>query len=170
MIREELPTIRYYSRKEKYIQEIDKISTYIHFSKEQREQARQTDLANFLFSQGEKVKKSGSEYEWLDCSQSVIDLRNLTRSHRNNFLHLVKKYMDLYKAEPKQLVYKSRTEKYAKIISQKLYYRKWTIIHSDRTLASRNFSPLQFCWLKSSVNPKKDILFRRLKSFKSYML
>ena len=47
------------------------ISTYINFTKEQREQARRTDLANFLISQGEKVKKSGSEYEWLDGSQKV---------------------------------------------------------------------------------------------------
>lgn len=47
------------------------ISTYIHFTKEQREQARRTDLTNFLISQGEKVKKSGSEYEWLDGSQKV---------------------------------------------------------------------------------------------------
>jgi hypothetical protein len=48
-----------------------KISTYIYFTKEQREQARRTDLANFLISQGEKVKKSGSEYEWLDGLQKV---------------------------------------------------------------------------------------------------
>lgn len=48
-----------------------KISTYIHFTKEQREQARRTNLANFLINQGEKVKKSGSEYEWLDGSQKV---------------------------------------------------------------------------------------------------
>ena len=47
------------------------ISTYIHFTKEQREQARRTNLANFLISQGEKVRKSGSEYEWLDGSQKV---------------------------------------------------------------------------------------------------
>ncbi len=47
------------------------ISTYIHFAKEQRELARRTDLANFLISHGEKVKKSGSEYEWLDGSQKV---------------------------------------------------------------------------------------------------
>jgi len=47
------------------------MSTYIYFTKEQREQARRTDLANFLISQGEKVKKSGSEYEWLDGSQKV---------------------------------------------------------------------------------------------------
>ena len=73
MIRQELPTIRYYSRKEKYIKtkEVITISTYIHFTKEQREQARRTDLANFLISQGEKVRKSGSEYEWLDGSQKV---------------------------------------------------------------------------------------------------
>ena len=73
MIREELPTIRYYSRKEKYIKtkEVITISTYIHFTKEQREQARRTDLANFLIRQGEKVRKSGSEYEWLDGSQKV---------------------------------------------------------------------------------------------------
>lgn len=71
MIREELPTIRYYSRKENIYKEVITISTYIHFTKEQREQARQTDLANFLINQGEKVKKSGSEYEWLDGSQKV---------------------------------------------------------------------------------------------------
>lgn len=47
------------------------MSKYINFTKEQREQARRTDLANFLINQGEKVKKSGSEYEWLDGSQKV---------------------------------------------------------------------------------------------------
>lgn len=47
------------------------MSKYINFTKEQREQARRTDLANFLISQGEKVKKSGSEYEWLDGSQRL---------------------------------------------------------------------------------------------------
>lgn len=47
------------------------MSKYINFTKEQREQARRTDLANFLIGQGEKVKKSGSEYEWLDGSRKV---------------------------------------------------------------------------------------------------
>ena len=70
VIREELPNIRYYSRKKKY-KGCDKISKYINFTKEQREQARRTDLANFLISQGEQVKRSGSEYEWLDGSQKV---------------------------------------------------------------------------------------------------
>lgn len=49
---------------------------------------------------------------------SIIDLRNPTRSHGNNLLHLVNKYMDLYNANTKQLVYKARAEKYAKIISK----------------------------------------------------
>ncbi len=53
------------------------ISAYIHFTKEQREQARRTDLAFFLVSQGEKIKKSGSEYEWLDGSQKVTVRGNL---------------------------------------------------------------------------------------------
>ena len=48
-----------------------KISNYIHFTKEQREQARCTDLAQFLISHGEKIRKSGSEYEWLDGSEKV---------------------------------------------------------------------------------------------------
>ena len=49
---------------------------------------------------------------------AVIDLRNPTRSHGNNLLHLVNKYMDLYKAEPENLAYKAKSEKYAKIIAK----------------------------------------------------
>ena len=49
---------------------------------------------------------------------SVIDLRNPTRSNGNNLLHLVNRYMDLYKANPDKLVYKAKCEKYAKIIAK----------------------------------------------------
>ena len=49
---------------------------------------------------------------------SVIDLRNPMRSHGNNLLHLVNKYMDLYAAHPEVLAYKAKAEKYAKIISK----------------------------------------------------
>ena len=48
---------------------------------------------------------------------SVIDLRNPLRSHGNNLLHLVNKYMDLYEAT-KELQYKAKAEKYAKIIAK----------------------------------------------------
>lgn len=49
---------------------------------------------------------------------SVIDLRNPTRSNGNNLLHLVNKYMDLYMANPQNLAYKAKAERYAKIISK----------------------------------------------------
>jgi hypothetical protein len=39
-------------------------SRYIHFTDAQKQAAKQTDLAAFLQSRGEKVKRSGSEYEW----------------------------------------------------------------------------------------------------------
>ncbi len=50
---------------------------YIHFTDEQKEQARQTDICELLRSQGEKLKRSGSEYEWHDGSQKVTIRGNL---------------------------------------------------------------------------------------------
>ena len=49
---------------------------------------------------------------------AVIDLRNPTKSDGNNLLHLVNKYMDLWKVYPSNLAYKAKAEKYAKIISK----------------------------------------------------
>ena len=53
------------------------MSTYIHFTEEQKTQAHQTDLISLLESQGEAVKRSGSEYEWKDGSQKVTIRGNL---------------------------------------------------------------------------------------------
>lgn len=53
------------------------MSTYIHFTDEQKEQAQQTDIVSLLKSQGEIVKRSGSEYEWKDGSQKVTLRGNL---------------------------------------------------------------------------------------------
>ena len=70
-------------------------------------------------TKGDIVRNYGTIAEkYYGYKISVIDLRNPTRSHGNNLLHLVNKYMDLYKADPEQLVYKARAEKYAKIISK----------------------------------------------------
>lgn len=49
---------------------------------------------------------------------AVIDLRNPTRSDGNNLLHLVNRYMDLYLGNPRNLAYKARAEKYAKITAK----------------------------------------------------
>ena len=55
---------------------------------------------------------------------AVIDLRNPTRSDGNNLLHLVNKYMDLYREDNNNFSAKAKAEKYAKIISK-------TIISTD---------------------------------------
>ena len=58
-----------------------------------------------------------------DCygyNVSVLDLRNPTRSDGNNLLHLVNKYMDIYKSDHKNLAAKAKAEKYAKILSKTL--------------------------------------------------
>ena len=49
---------------------------------------------------------------------SVIDLRNPTRSDENNMLHLVNKYMDMYKSDKSNLQAKAKAEKYAKITAK----------------------------------------------------
>ena len=53
------------------------MGTYIPFTEEQREQARQTDLAAFLRQCGEQIKRSGSENMWLDHGQKVTIRGNL---------------------------------------------------------------------------------------------
>lgn len=53
------------------------MSGYIPFTDEQKEKARRTDLAGLLRSQGETLRKSGSELEWLVGSQKVTIRGNL---------------------------------------------------------------------------------------------
>ena len=50
---------------------------YIHFTEQEKEQARQIDIAQLLRSQGEALKRSGSEYEWKEGSQKVTIRGNL---------------------------------------------------------------------------------------------
>lgn len=57
-------------------------------------------------------------------NMAVIDLRNPTRSDGNNLLHLVNKYMDLYRTNNNNFSARAKAEKYAKIISK-------TIISTD---------------------------------------
>ena len=53
------------------------LSGFIPFTDEPKEKARRTDLAGLLRSQGETLRKSGSELEWLDGSQKVTIRGNL---------------------------------------------------------------------------------------------
>jgi type IV secretion system protein VirD4 len=60
---------------------------------------------------------AGIAQKYYGYTPYVIDLRNPTRSHGSNLLHLVNKYMDLY-AEKGKLEYKARAERYAKITAK----------------------------------------------------
>lgn len=53
------------------------MSTYIHFTEQQKQQARQTELCELLRNQGEQLKRSGSEYEWRNGSEKVTIRGNL---------------------------------------------------------------------------------------------
>ena len=53
------------------------MSEYVHFTAEQKKAARETDLVAFLERQGEKVKRAGSQYEWMDGDAKVSIRGNL---------------------------------------------------------------------------------------------
>lgn len=53
------------------------MGSFIPFTAEEREQARRTDLVAFLRQQGENVKRSGTEFVWLDHGQRVTIRGNL---------------------------------------------------------------------------------------------
>lgn len=73
----------------------------------------QTDL------KGDVVRNYGTiAKKYYGYNVSVIDLRNPTRSDENNMLHLVNKYMDIYKSDKTNLQAKAKAEKYAKITAK----------------------------------------------------
>jgi hypothetical protein len=57
------------------------MSGYIHFTPEQKEQARMTDLVDLLRRNGETLKRSGSEYQWGEGSNKVT-IRGNTWYHQ----------------------------------------------------------------------------------------
>lgn len=53
------------------------MSQYIYFTEEQKERARRTDLAELLRQNGEKLKRSGREWEWKNGYEKVTVRGNL---------------------------------------------------------------------------------------------
>ena len=87
-------------------------------------------------TKGDVVRNYGrTAQECYGYRVGVIDLRNPTRSDGFNLLHLVNKYMDLFKENPNTLLYKAKAERYAKIISK-------TIITAG--MDGQNFGQNQF--------------------------
>jgi Type IV secretory pathway, VirD4 components len=81
-------------------------------------------------TKGDLAKNYGRIAEkYYGYSVVVIELRNPTRSHGDNILHLVNKYMDKSVLDPLDIASKAKSEKYAKITAK-------TIISSDGDNAS----------------------------------
>ena len=53
------------------------MSNYIHYTQEQKDKARTTNLVDLLQRQGEHLKRSGAEYQWRDGSNKVTIRGNL---------------------------------------------------------------------------------------------
>ena len=53
------------------------MSNYIHYTQEQKDEARTTNLVDLLQRQGEHLKRSGAEYQWRDGSNKVTIRGNL---------------------------------------------------------------------------------------------
>lgn len=53
------------------------MANYVHYTLEQKERARTTDIADLLNRQGEILKRSGKEYQWRDGSDKVTIRGNL---------------------------------------------------------------------------------------------
>ena len=82
-------------------------SKYTHYTEAQKEQARSTDIVDLLHRQGEKVKRAGSEYEWMDGYQKVTIRGNLWfhqyEQTGGNAVDFVQRFMD--KSYPEAMEY-----------------------------------------------------------------
>ena len=85
-------------------------------------------------TKGDVMRNYGTIAQQYGYKVSVIDLRNPTRSNGNNLLHLVNKYMDLYKEHPEELVYKLRSM--PRSFPKPLFSQAWMPLPSGRTHTS----------------------------------
>ena len=80
---------------------------FIHYTEQQKEQARMTKIADILRNQGEAVRKSGTEEEWLNGNQKVSIKGNLWYHQYEqiggNAIDFVQKFMN--KSYPEAMDY-----------------------------------------------------------------
>ena len=74
------------------------MAKYTHYTEAQKEQARTTDIVDLLRRQGEKVRRAGSEYEWMDGYEKVSIKGNLWyhqyEETGGNTIDFVQRFMD----------------------------------------------------------------------------
>lgn len=107
------------------------MSEFVYFTPQEKEAARNADIAEMLERQGERLKRSGSEYEWGEGSERVTIRGNLWyhqyEQKGGNAVSFVQKFMDktyveamkfilgdgageIKQAEPKQAKQKEKKE------------------------------------------------------------
>lgn len=83
------------------------MSTYIHYTEEEKELARQTDIVDLLRRQGEDVKRSGSEFVWTNGTEKITIRGNLWYHHYDrvggNAIDFVRRFYD--KSYPEAMEY-----------------------------------------------------------------
>ena len=74
------------------------MSEFVYFTPQEKEAARNADIAEMLELQGERLKRSGSEYEWGEGSERVTIRGNLWyhqyEQKGGNAVSFVQKFMD----------------------------------------------------------------------------
>lgn len=74
------------------------MSEFVYFTPQEKEAARNADIAEMLERQGERLKRSGSEYEWGEGSERVTIRGNLWyhqyEQKGGNAVSFVQKFMD----------------------------------------------------------------------------
>lgn len=74
------------------------MSEFVYFTPQEKEAARNADIAEMLERQGERLKRSGSEYEWGEGSERVTIRGNLWyhqyEQKGGNAVAFVQKFMD----------------------------------------------------------------------------
>ncbi len=74
------------------------MSEFVYFTPQEKEAARNADIADMLERQGERLKRSGSEYEWGEGSERVTIRGNLWyhqyEQKGGNAVSFVQKFMD----------------------------------------------------------------------------
>ncbi len=74
------------------------MARFVYFTQREKEAARNADIAEMLERQGERLKRSGSEYEWGEGSERVTIRGNLWyhqyEQKGGNAVMFVQKFMD----------------------------------------------------------------------------
>ena len=118
---------------------------YLKLTEEERALARNTDLAEFLKSRGEILKRSGTEYEWRDGSEKVTIRGNLWYNQYEgkggDAVDFVMKYFNKPYPEAVKFIVENGGRKYEKHIQK-------TTRKGEFSLPARNKDMLRvYCYL-----------------------